>query len=651
MYQLPLLSPNELFGPVEIESRIVQPMLWAERFVLLSHPDPKKELRNITLQPGLNIIRTERRLPGERRCVAHDVGKTLFMRLLRYTLGDPCFGDRVTINRVREAHPFGMAIAQWHLADAHWTVVRPFDEQWQSGYVIRSFDWSDSLDDPAGREPLDVFLRAIDAQLLDKLPPLHLTSGEPVGFTEILPWLARDTQFGFQKPDAWRDKDVNHVTPLAPKTNRLLMKWLMGLVSPAEANSRNRKHLAKAASKVASSDHEKAAMRLSALHESLKTASQFTEPEQVEGSKELSIEELAEELIQFVREQQSHYRDGLTKCNSGEVQALADAETECRKLRGEKETAVRAEEGSKAKLQGLNETLKAEKRITKGPTGCPAKETCAWRQEIEENAEAGQSIDPQKLAERLDAQISETTSELGKHTANLQAMSERLESLEQSVKKLRAELDEQLSGLRSGLAKWDQLAQMGKSLVDAVKAVSDAKHQAEMAEDDVRWHDQVVDNEEESKASLPDKLRLEHCYTHTLSRILDDVIRGQLDAIGGLRPSQNADAIRHGTALTTIESVLAYDLSCVLASMCGQGQHPRLLLHDGPREGEAESELFRNLLATAQWMESLCEKGDESFQYIVTTADAPDEFSTEHPAVAGSLHGRDEEGRLLRKKF
>ena len=77
--------------------------------------------------------------------------------------------------------------------------------------------------------------------------------------------------------------------------------------------------------------------------------------------------------------------------------------------------------------------------------------------------------------------------------------------------------------------------------------------------------------------------------------------------------------------MSAMARVFAFELSCILASMCGLGAHPRLLMHDGPREGEMEAELFRILFRTVSWLESVSPESKAAFQYIMTTADAPED--------------------------
>ena len=370
--QLSLLDPDQRLGPIKIEEKRDQPLLWAERIVYFSHPEPAKALREVKLHRGLNIIRTARRRPGERQCVAHDVGKTLFARLLRYTLGDPWFGDRVTMDRVRNRFPFGHVVAVWHVAEASWTVVRPFDDREQPGYVIEGEKWQTAFDPNGPRKPLQAFMEAINAQLADQLPSLLLSKESSAQFADILPWLCRDTQGGLQKPDLWRDKDVNPAKQNSRTTNRLLMKWLMGLIRPPEANSRNLKLNASDQAKSASSACDHKQSRLDSLYESMKKTAAFEEPQPEDSARPISKADLASKLVVFIRDQHleaSAQRQQLPSMRTEKE----DAESAVEAIQGQFAAAIREEEQAKSQKRELAVRLRAEQKLSSAPVECPGK--------------------------------------------------------------------------------------------------------------------------------------------------------------------------------------------------------------------------------------------------------------------------------------
>jgi hypothetical protein len=77
-------------------------------------------------------------------------------------------------------------------------------------------------------------------------------------------------------------------------------------------------------------------------------------------------------------------------------------------------------------------------------------------------------------------------------------------------------------------------------------------------------------------------------------------------------------------------------------------RHPRFLIHDSPREGEVITTFFRRIFQAAIWMQSLTNT-EPTFQYIVTTADAPPEYAVANVnPTCLVLSGTD---RLLKRRY
>ena len=82
-----------------------EPLLWLRRLVILRDLDSlDAPIRDIPFRRGLNIIQARQRGPGESKVVGHSVGKTLLMRLIRYSLGEQHFAVEPVRNRIA-AHP------------------------------------------------------------------------------------------------------------------------------------------------------------------------------------------------------------------------------------------------------------------------------------------------------------------------------------------------------------------------------------------------------------------------------------------------------------------------------------------------------------------------------------------------------------------
>ena len=172
----------------------------------------------------------------------------------------------------------------------------------------------------------------------------------------------------------------------------------------------------------------------------------------------------------------------------------------------------------------------------------------------------------------------------------------------------------------------------------------------ETAANAIKECEQQIDDEQANKPTQQPLKDLIACYHHVLKRVFDADADGDVRVDrNGLWPEPSADLTPNGTAMAVMSRVISFELACVLASACGFGHHPRLIMHDSPREGEMESALFGKLFEVLQWIEK--ESEGLPFQYIITTTDPPPEYTAKHPKVVEVLHGRNSEGRLLKVKY
>jgi hypothetical protein len=78
-------------------------------------------------------------------------------------------------------------------------------------------------------------------------------------------------------------------------------------------------------------------------------------------------------------------------------------------------------------------------------------------------------------------------------------------------------------------------------------------------------------------------------------------------------------------AIETVK-LLAFDLAAVASSVQGNGFHPRLLVHDGPREADMSRRIYEHFFILVRLIEDAFPRGTEpNFQYIITTTTPPPE--------------------------
>jgi len=108
-----------------------------------------------------------------------------------------------------------------------------------------------------------------------------------------------------------------------------------------------------------------------------------------------------------------------------------------------------------------------------------------------------------------------------------------------------------------------------------------------------------------------------------------------------------------GAALDTIKT-LAFDLAAVVSSIEGRGEHPRFLIHDGPREGDMARVIYERFFLYAAELEAAFPSRDEAnFQYLITTTTPPPKSMRQGSRwlLEPVLDSRKKDKRLLQEDF
>ena len=165
------------------------------------------------------------------------------------------------------------------------------------------------------------------------------------------------------------------------------------------------------------------------------------------------------------------------------------------------------------------------------------------------------------------------------------------------------------------------------------------------------------------RESLETRRRATRRYSQNLQLLarhfeyaLSEISGGRVDTniridANGISPSFTSDTCHKGAALGT-SAVLAFDLSCLTASIEGMGHHPRFIFHDSPRDADMEEPLYHRLFDFVAGLEDLFD-GDPSFQYIITTTTMPPKHlvKSEKKYVRLTLNRGKNDGLLLKQQF
>ncbi len=635
-----------------------QPTIWIRRIVLLREwsLEPASLIRDIEFRAGLNVIQTERRGIDDDEVVGHSVGKTLLMRLIRFSSGEGTFADEKTHNAIHAQLGSARVIAEWTVDQKDWISVRPLrHDESSDSYSIEASDWRNCFDESFTRQKHSEFVQAITDATIGQLPKFRLSRRSKLTWLDVLPWIARDCQCGYRKPNDWRHKDSNSDMRHDLDENSLIMQWVSGLMDDEEIRllashnenllARNR---AKTTSDSATSIYEISKSTLLAkldkptnlkirdpdsldidLPDEIDVKSQVVEKvESLEGL--LKESEEAQELMQL----------------KGDLQQLRDRASQARDEETAIKTRVTDREAAINQSQAANvKKLDSSLFDACSHPGCPMPGKFAKMRE--------QSIDEDSISRIEDARATLVAFRNGYETAkeNRKSLDLQIATMEVSQKTLESERDQRCNGIRDLIGKWREI------LSDAERVVGmlvDKKRFANLSELDraIRESSEMLAG---YRSSVRNRIALHsECYAYVLRWLFGDNADGKIQVDGnGLLPVPDSKLAPAGTAMSVMTMVLGFDVASVLASVCGAGSHPRLLLHDSPREGDMEGPLFRRLFFLIADLEELFEDQQRSFQYIVsTTTSPPNEILTDSRGfVRLTLDARDVQGRLLKTMF
>lgn len=634
--------------PLKPDPNRTGPTVWLRRVVILSKLDSTAVIRDIPFRRGLNIIKTHQMKTQGGPVAGHSVGKTLLMRLIRYTLGEAHFGSEETEQNLSSTSGLKEAqvAAHWTVAGTDWIVVRPLrvDEDNES-YAVNSGDWQIAVDAPEQKLPHRDFVQAVSDAVLADLPQFKLPRGRDAKWLDVLAWLSRDYQCGYRKANEWRHEDAQSGPSLDRSENSLVMQWLMGLMSADEVDERlKRSELQKGlADQKRNTDREQ--KRVETLWEPLRDKLELPADAEAEGEQtsfdSINVAKKVADKVQSL----GRLRD--ERIEASQIAKLQEARNLALKEASNGEGSIRE---SQAVIKHLEKQIQQyEADPTKPYSRCQA-DPC-WIKERAKQTASDPAAD-EHLSD-LRSQQKDTERKLASETDAQKRLTKMLADTNKAFAKEQQRLAEELAGIDQLIGQWKGMEKEAADFQSLANSAAKASNKLKRAES------QVVDSGrtlEELRNKDREKLaRVSDAYVQTLKEIFGPEASGGIKVDGnGLHPVPDRKLAPAGAALSVMTTVLAFDVSCLAANVYGLGSHPRFLMHDSPREGDMEGPLFRRLFEIVHELET--QFGDPetiSFQYIVsTTSEPPSTLADESgPYVRLTLDATDDKGRLLCKTF
>lgn len=646
--------------PIEPAPDRTEPDLWIRRLRIIDRLDPDCEIiREVEFRKGLNIICTAERPPGESRTVGHSVGKTLLQRLIRYCLGEAAFCTKTVRSAICDKFPAGFVLAEIHLHGQPWIIARPIgmDSASSASWATRNKQMDDMLGDPEHRGRFSEFVEELEQTVGSCLTMVEVPTGRhKPGWLDLLAWLARDQGCRFRHHHEWRDPESQSGTGrLQREEASLVIRAVMGLIHEDEVALRasHNRLLQEQATLETEVSRFDAFLDLTAvdLRGLLDIPDDAPAGELLGPVANKAAEERAAQLHRLLEEAESESGlEGLLENRTEAAKAVARADAEVTRLeglRGETEAELRQLEGAdRDSYYASYEQQAGWCRLftTKDDAvrrGCPG---------------VGPDLKPGERDPRQQARIDECQAHAERLCGQLAEANERVASLcneeteagdayrvaDQAHQKKVAEIRRRIARYETlaeradrygkGWSDFHTLEKREKAKAEAIEASREAQQQVRMKVDDLR-------------------AKLSSHFDATLKALLGAEAGGSIEMDArGIQPRPSAAVAASGEALGTSATVLGFDVACLIASVCGVGSFPRLLMHDSPREADMEEQMYHRLFELVADLEEAFGDQPPSFQYIVTTTTPPPKRLAGPPYVRLELDARQDEGLLLRTR-
>ena len=631
-----------------------EPVLWLKRLVILPDLHAVQPIRDIPFRRGLNIIQTRQRQLGETVVVGHSVGKTLLMRLIRYTLGEHHFAVERVRTRIASLFRTAQVVAHWRVNAVDWIVVRPLQEARSSKSIaVQADDWRAAIDDEQAHQPIGDFLAALNETVFAELSEFTLPRARrSPKWLDVLGWIARDYECGYRAPNEWRHKDADSETGLDRDDNSVVLQWMAGLMGSEEIDLKHRHQELLEKRQKAKANRDSAQKTIDVIGPALFAKLELPIAEEAiddnGGLFSAQVVKTADERIESLKRLKTE------RIEQSTLETLKSAEKAAQQELNAAEADVLAVTRQIEFVEGVIEKmLKADSRTAysaKSPfEDCPST-ACPMR------------LDNRPIPQPDPAAGHHLTSLRDQRDEHQQSLPEKIEFRDtqqtlhaDAANKVQAERDRistETSGIDREIGRWQGYRNDAESYSKARKSLDDSTKSAESLDGKI---DQSYQTQESVRQNLRDRLnRLSACYEGILKQVFGNEANGRISVDGnGLHPAPDNRLAPNGAALSIMTTVLAFDISIIAASIAGIGHHPRLLIHDSPCEGDMEKPLFHQLFHVARNLELLFGDKEPSFQYIVTTTTPPPaELADESgPFVRLTLDARNAADHLLEASF
>lgn len=649
-----------------------QPAFWIREIRLLDRLEAGEaaEIRRIPLQLGLNIVWAKPSDPDEpipeNRGRGHDVGKTTFSRLIRHLLGESRYGTETTRKALSLCddldHPW--VVGEVVVSGETWTVGRPL---YSGGhpFAARGKKIDEALQVPSGdRQKHEEFVTHLQSEVLNSLPVHSFdTKGlRPIRWLHLLQWLARDQEAHLANPFKWRDASSHSESPdLSAPDSRFLVRCVFGVTGTDERRIIAKRDALDEEKDECTADirfHERRVSealerarthlpdgdKLPDIAEELFVDQVVRHADYLVEARRLALESQIDQIDLEAAERALEMAIGqaavIKEQHDAEHQTLKEAEDQWLRYEARDKPATLAE------LEQILAELPPDRHHCEVPANVAVFQCPILREHRKKNGEP--EPEPQGIEEQVAQLRDEVERTLERSRENLKILARRLETTSTHESECRKDRDakrKEIDGLNNDLAK------LNPEVVGWQLRAEDAKESFDRLEGFRKRIDEIeneIDGLKIEQDAAQKDTRIRMLEIGKIFRSLSQELKGKsVDAELKFTRDETSARIGSGGGAYNALSALVFDYTALLARLHGIGHHPSFLLHDSPRESDMEPSLYRPLF---HLLKRLADASPTSFQYIITTTEAPPESLIDDHVVL-PLDAATKDGYLFRTSF
>ena len=595
----------------------------------------------------------------------HGAGKTTFCRLVRFVLGEEPAGSKGFREGFRSKFENGWVLAEVFVAGQRWLVGRPLSQSGYHPFAKLNGSLADEFPDSPSRLGFRDYEAAMDAAVFGNMKFRTLAdSQELLNWPRLLPWLSRDQEAHFSGLLDWRrEQDSDSNSPYVSADDKAnLIRLTLGLVDEEEQTLLAEFARKAEAHEVKTRDRPKLEFTVERERKLLedklgmKVESPDTPLLQQEVDKKVTqLRDAADQALASAK-QNKEIDELIAEVSNRQADwGFANAMVE------EWEEAVEVEDARVRGVQPPARTKPQEKdpyrETLKGlgpfPGYCSHPMDKAWREGCPIAHERPKDDEISKTTEKIAAEAKPATTRLAGLKVELERRKklaapkkQALEAANQALTLARARHQTELDKLK---APAQEAARIEAILASYRRTCTDlTKWDEELKE--LKRDKEALDVKLNELTAHHRKLldQFGRIFNHIAQRMLGSAVTGRVRFSGkAIVPELEYHGPRDSAALKVVRWLI-FDLAALALGMTNTAaHHPRILIHDSPREADLAAAIYVSLFSAARDLEE-ASGASPAFQYIVTTTEPPPETLNKKPWVLDPvLDASNEAGRLL----